>query len=227
MARTASPGNHSSRNSALLVLTFGALACARGVPAPEFPTPFDVVAPDSIRTHLEDLEFDERDGAGDEQPLVLGCPAACRIGPQVALHPERRTHKNSANSLAKGPGRIIARMINRDQKEGYPKFNLAPGDTVYWAVDSVMPVSRKFSRGRSLYISAKGLRGEQRPVVLPGPLLILEHPDEETVEAALARWVVDSAGYDDAETPGGNARSMPRLWTMAAWANCKSSGCCR
>ena len=62
----------------------------------------------------------------------------------VAIHPEKRTHKNTAESLAKEPGRIIARMINRDQKEGYAKFNLAPGDTVYWAVDSVKPVSKSF-----------------------------------------------------------------------------------
>jgi hypothetical protein len=207
-------------------LVLAALACAPGVPEPEFVTPFDKAAPDSIRAYLSQLEFDERDGSGDEQPLLIDCPDACRIGPRVAVHPEKRSHNNNADDLATGPGRIVARFINRDQKEGYPRLNLAPGDTVYWAVDSVRSVDKRLSRGRSLYISARGLRESRAGSVTIGPLFIDEHPDQKKVNTAVARWIFDTTSYEERETPGGHTDFM-RVWSMVAWGNCKSSGCCR
>jgi hypothetical protein len=203
------------------------VACARGVPKPEFVTPFNVVTPDSIRSYLDKLKFDERDGAGDEQHLIVGCPDACRLGPLVAIHPERRSHNNKNKNLATGPGRIVARLINRDQKQGYPRLNLAPGDTVYWAVDSVRSVGRSLSRGRSLYISAAGLRARRGKIVDTHPLSIDEHPGEEKVNTALARWIFDTTDYQDARAPGGGSSVTQRIWTMIAWGNCRSGGCCR
>ena len=210
------------------IIALMAVACTpAGVPEPDFATPFDRVAPDSIRAYLGKLKFDERDGAGDEQPLIVDCPDACKIGPQVAVHPERRSHNNSRDNLATGPGRIVARFINRDQKQGYPRLNLAPGDTVYWAVDSVRQVSDSLSRGRSLYISAAALRAGRGPVATTGPLFIDEHPDQEKVNTAVARWIFDSTSYEPRDTPGGHPRQGERIWTMVAWGNCKSGGCCR
>ena len=143
----------------LVVLVGAVTGCYRGVPAPDFSMPFDSVPHAAILAYLEKLEFDQRDGVGDEQPLVVGtCPGA----PAGPVHRSRFT-RNGGRSRTVGrvlgrPGRVIARMINRDT-EGYPRYNLGPQDTVYWAVDQVEPVSHRLSRGGSLFISIKGLRG--------------------------------------------------------------------
>lgn len=235
MAKSARWAKRTCRDRILLVLTIAGLACAPGVPAPHFPTPFNVVARDSIRQYLRRLEFDTRHGAGDEQQLPVDCPA-CRLGPQVEILPETRNHNNKSEHLAKGPGRIIARLINRDPKQGYPAYNLAPGDTVWWAVDSVTAVDQYSSRGRSLYISAKGLRGEHQPVVLTGPLTIDEHPGAG-LDVGLARWIDSTSpswtrggkqgSLYEGEAPGGGTRPSLRLTALAAWASCKEDGCCR
>jgi hypothetical protein len=213
--------------AATLIVALGTFACAyRGVPAPAFTTPFDVVAPDSMRTYIAQLRFDRREGAGDAQPLVVGCPKDCRVGPVVAIQPEKRTHKNSEESLATGPGRIIARIINRDRDEGYPALNLGPGDTVYWAVDSVRPVRRNLSTGRSLYISARGLRGETKTAVLKRIVNVRHHPDDDPWKEALARWVPADSTYHDDETPGGGVSFYPQMRAMTTWGNCRSQSCC-
>ena len=226
MVRIVSSSNSRWKSSAACGVALLMLACAPGVPAPSFPTPFDVVAPDSIRAYLARLKFDYRDGAGDAQHLLLGCPAACRVGPLVAIYPEKRIHNNKHSNLATGPGRIIAQLINQDDTASYLPLNLGPRDTVYWAVDSVTPVNRELSRGRSLFISAAALRGERGPVVVRDTLFIDEHPDEETIKTSAARWIVDTTGYIGREVPGGDVR-MLQLWALAVWANCKSGGCCR
>jgi hypothetical protein len=217
----------------LLGLTMGVMACAyRGVPAPAFTTPFDKVSPDSIRDYVKLLlRFDEREGAGDRQPLIVGCPAACRIGPEVSIQPEKRTHRNSVASLAEGPGRIIARIINHDAKEGYPPLNLGPGDTVYWAVDQVKPVRDTVSVGRSLYITARGLRGETKTVVLPKRVYVRDHPHQESWKQALARWIPVDSTYEDStdihyEAPGGGAAELLLYRALATWGNCRSNSCC-
>ncbi len=212
----------------LLVLGCAAIGCAGGVPAPEFVTPFDKVSADSIRSYLGVLEFDHRDGVGDDQNLLLGCPDACRPGPRVAVYPERRSHQNSEKSLATGPGRIIATIINRDSTQDYAPLNLRVGDTLYWAVDSVRTENKTLSRGRSLYISARALREGRGPaVVAHRPLVIDKHPGQEPLNTSLARWVFDSAGYGDVETPGGHSSLDLRMWIMATWGNCVKIGCCR
>jgi hypothetical protein len=213
--------------AASVIVALGTVACAyRGVPAPNFTTPFDVASADSIRAYITTLDFDKREGAGDDQPLVVGCPDACRIGPEVVIQPEKRTHKNSEASLATGPGRIIARIINRDPKEAYPPLNLAPGDTVYWAVDQVKPESRNRSSGRSLYISARGLRGESKTPVLKKPMHVVHHPENDPWKQALARWVPADSTYKGDGAPGGGASDYPMMRSMTSWNNCRSQSCC-
>jgi hypothetical protein len=211
-----------------LVLVLGTFGCAAngGVPAPDFTTPFDAVAPESIQTYLGKLQFDDREGPGDVQFLVVGCPAACRVGPEVAIQPEKRNYRNSKESLMLGPGRIIARFINHDLTEGYPALNLAPGDTVFWAVDRVKPVDRNRSTGRSLYISLKGLREKSKSAVKPGSLRIQEHPDKESWKQSLARWVPTDSAYADDHTPGGGGPVASRLREFMAWGGCRSQSCC-
>jgi hypothetical protein len=212
----------------LLALGCAAISCAGGVPAPDFVTPFDQASPDSIRTYLGKLDFDRRDGVGDDQILLLDCPDACRPGPRVAVYPERRSHENSGKSLGTGPGRIVARIINLDPKLDYAPLNLRAGDTLYWAVDSVRSESKRVSRGRSLYVSARALREGRGPaVVARRPLIIDEHPDQKPVKTSLARWIFDTTSYEKDETPGGHSSLEQRNWIMVAWGNCKSGGCCR
>lgn len=214
-----------ARTSLLFVLALGALACQGGVPAPGFTAPFDSVPRAKIRTYLKNLKFDKTRGAGDEKRLVVGCPDACREGPLVAIAPEFRTHRNSAKSLSQGPGRIIAQLINQDD-EPYPRYNLGPKDTVYWAVDRVK-WDRKKSKGRSLFISAQALRGERDSVPVTQELQI-DHYDHRGDERALARWIPDTTGeYHGGMTPGGSVKmDFPQI-QLIAWNNCKSGGCCR
>ncbi|HZN99413.1 MAG TPA: hypothetical protein VFB61_16940 [Gemmatimonadales bacterium] len=211
----------------LLVLGCAAIGCAGGVPKPDFVTPFDKASPREIQDYLGKLEFDHRDGVGDDQILLLGCPDACRSGPRVAVYPERRSHGNSEKNLATGPGRIVATIINKDSTD-YAPLNLRAGDTLYWAVDSVHSTGERLSRGRSLYISARALREGRGPaVVARRPLVIEKHPDQKPLGISLARWVFDSAGYGDVETPGGHSSLDMQMWVMATWGNCVKIGCCR
>src|SRR6476620_7755796 len=114
----------------------------RGTPGPKFTTPFDSVSRDSLLDYVDNnLQWDTREGAGDMQRLMIGeCPDSCHYGPRVMIQPEKRSHQNRATSLSERPGRIIARIINLDALE-YPKLNLGPLDTVYWAVERVQPVN--------------------------------------------------------------------------------------
>jgi (2Fe-2S) ferredoxin len=200
------------------------------VPEPEFVTPFDRVAPDSIREYVKQLEFDRRDGAGDTQHLLTGCPSACRVGPLLSIYPERRSHNNSGEDLAEGPGRIIAVLINHDKRDSAPQFNLGPGDTVYWAVDSVRRGKDGLPRGRSHYISDRALRSGRGTVVKTKSVLIKEHRSDG-LKMALARWVFDTTGYGErghreGETPGGNPVQGQLIWTMTTWGSCRRNGCC-
>ena len=209
-----------------------AFACARGVPQPDFVTPFDVVAPDSILDYLGDLKFDRRDGASHEQRLLVGCPDRCRLGPQVLVQPEKRSHNNSHDDLATGPGRIVARFINRDLKEGYSRLNLAPGDTVYWAVDKVRRVNDTLSLGRSLYISTKALRGGRDQRTKPWQLTIKEHRGQGKLSMSIAKWIFDTAssdttGYEKREAPGGGLSEQQMIILSTAWGSCKKDACCK
>jgi (2Fe-2S) ferredoxin len=213
-------------NGVLLVLAAGVLACGGGVPEPGFVTPLDSATPAQIRAYVDDLKFDEHEGASDERALIVGCPTACKAGPVVAIQPELRTYKNSAKDLAGSPGRIIARLINRDQKQGYPVLNLGPSDTVYWAVDQLKPVSKVRSEGRSLFISAQGLRGEHRKIALTQDLYTHDYPDHP-YKQALARWIPDSTSKDEDDAPGGSVRTTRGIIALTSWNNCTSGSCCR
>jgi hypothetical protein len=238
MTRTGSLGLRPVTNCSLVVLAFSVLACEKGVPAPDFAVPFDSATPTQIRAYVNKLHFDEREGSGDEQRLTVGCPAACRAGPVVAIHPEINTHENDDRDLEGSPGRIIARLINWDKQQAYPALNLGTLDTVYWAVDRVKRVSKALSEGRSLFISAQGLRGERDSVALQRSLYIDEHPDQPAYTQALARWLPAKTGkYGASLAPvwgmsstqtGAQAQGETLFMRpLAAWASCKSDGCCR
>ena len=210
----------------LQVLAGGVLACAGGTPAPGGTTPLDARTPEEIRAYVTRLTFDERKASGDERTLPVGCPSACRPGPVVAIQPEENTHHNSSSDLAGSPGRIVARLINRDTLQGYPPLNLAPGDTVYWAVDSVRPIDRDSSRGNSLWISAAGLRGDKSHRTIREALHIEEHPDQPPYKQALARWY-EVKVYTERETPGGGVRDAFYYVMLQTWGNCTKGSCCQ
>jgi len=224
----------------VLLIGLAAVACATvrepvpppdPVPAPDFVTPFDATPRESIRQYLGKLEFDTiTDGAGDTQFLLTGCPNACRVGPLLSIYPERRSHNNSGKDLAEGPGRIVAVLINHDKTDSAPQFNLGPGDTVYWAVDSVRRGKDGLTRGRSHYISNRALRSGRDTVVKTKSVLIKDHPSYG-LKMAIARWVFDTTSYgerdlQEGETPGGNPVQGQLIWTMATWGSCRKNSCC-
>ena len=186
----------------------------------------DRVSPDSIQAYLTKLKFDHREGAGDVQHLLVDCAKVCRVGPLVGVFPERRIPHNKTSNLAEGAGRIIAQIINYDSTEGYLPLNLGKGDTVYWAVDSIVPVNRESSRGRSLFISAEAMRTRRDSIAAKRPVTLTEHGDD-VVTSPAARWVLDSTYYSGKGAPGGEADAIIRMIGMTTWANCKSGACCR
>jgi hypothetical protein len=215
-----------SRIVSPLIVTAALFACYRGVPAPDFKDPFDAATPDQIRDYVNNkLQFDTTEGPGDKQSLPVGCPAACRPGPVVAIQPEKRMHRNNQKSLAVGPGRIIARLINLDPVDSYPPLNLGPKDTVYWAVDQVKPSGRDASTGRSLYISAEGLRGK-KTAVRSIPMHLKDHVTYDPWKQALARWKPVDSTYYGRKTPGGDDGATALIITYMTWGGCKSQSCC-
>lgn len=209
------------------LLWAASIACAHGVPAPPFTTPMDRVPAESIQAYLSKLKFDYRDGAGDVQHLLVNCEKSCQLGPLVGIFPERRIEGNKSSNLAEGAGRIIAQIINYDTKNPYPQLNLGAGDTVYWAVDSVVRVDRNMSRGRSLFISTQAMRTRRDSLATKRTLRLFEHPDS-VVKTSAARWVLDSLNYEEKGAPGGEGEGLVRwMREMTTWANCKSGGCCR
>jgi hypothetical protein len=242
MTRTASRNMGRVASCGLVALTLNLIGCKErvlqkeGVPGPDFAEPFDSATAAQIFGYVKDkLHFDDREGSSDERPLPVGCPAACREGPVVAIQPEMRTHNNGEGALKKN-GRIIAKLINRDQKQDYPEYNLGAGDTVYWAVDKVKRVSNVLLEGRSLFISDQGLRANRPSAVLPRELYIDDHPGQLPDAQALARWVPRKTNRQGAAVAPawglGTTRSPTptqgqTMSPLAAWNNCKSDGCCR
>jgi hypothetical protein len=248
MTRTASRNMGPVARCGLVVLVLNLVGCVpqeavppkEGVPKPGFAVPFDSATAAQIFGYIGNLRFDPREGSSDERPLPVGCPAACREGPVVAILPEKRTHNNGEADL-KGNGRIIAKLINRDKKQAYPFYNLGAGDTVYWAVEKVKRVSKDLLEGRSLFISDQGLRANRTDAVLPRELYIDDHPGQEPDAQALARWVprkstkhgaaIASAwGLGASKTPSRiqiPMRVQGPVYDLMAWNNCKSDGCCR
>jgi hypothetical protein len=241
MKGTASRNIRPVASCGLVALALSLIGCKTlvqetvGVPPPDFAVPFDSATPGQILGYIEDkLRFDDRESSSDERPLPVGCPAACREGPVVAIQPEKRTHNNREAAL-RGNGRIIAKLINRDKKEAYPEYNLGLGDTVYWAVDKVKRVSKDLLEGRSLFISDQGLRANSPSAVLKRELYIDDHPGQEQDAQALARWVPrkdtrQGAAVAPAWGLGTTHSPTPtqgKIGVLVAWNNCKSGGCCR
>jgi len=92
-------------------------------------------------------DYDASHGVGDYRRLMVGSCPACVYGPHVKLHPARGAWRFDSTELAEG--RFLARLINMDA-DSYPKFNLAPHDTVYWWVDRRGPGGT----WRSVYVSS-------------------------------------------------------------------------
>jgi hypothetical protein len=98
-------------------------------------------------------------------------------------------------------------MINNDSI-GYPKYNLAAHDTVYWAVGRVAPSKDSVARGTSMYFSIRGLRGSKDAVVKYETAKVEKHSGGYYAKEALARWEWN----DSDETK---------------WGSCAEGACCR
>jgi hypothetical protein len=195
--------------SRVLALVLVAAACSPGTPAPSnFSAPYDSVPGDTLLAYIaSELQFDTRQWAGDSQRLMVGtCPGSCTHGPRVRIEPELRSHRNRAGVLQGRQGRIIARMINGDTTP-YPKYNIAGLDTVYWSVSRVV-AGGDTSRGQSMYISTRGLRGTHPTPVVYDSALVEQHPHSYYPKQALSLWIWS----DSDETK---------------WGTCNKDGCCR
>jgi len=164
------------------------------------PTAFFTGSVDSaprsaVLNYARSLDYDASHGVGDYRRLMLGSCPRCIYGPHVLLLPERGAATLQTPMLAEG--RVVARLINSDA-EAYPKFNLAPHDTVYWWVDR---------RGtgdtwRSVYVSSDPARRLQ-----PDTLVVTSYH-----------------GYAWQRTL---ARFLWRDTDEALWVACDMTGCCR
>ncbi|HEV8304491.1 MAG TPA: hypothetical protein VGQ25_06015 [Gemmatimonadales bacterium] len=126
-----------------------------------------------IVEHGRRLDFDELDGVGDQQRLMLGrCDSSCSYGPLATIQPYRNTHR--INSAQQDSGVIVARIISDG---AYPKFNIHGRDTVYWWV--------RLRKGDSVSVFAS-TAPEVRARV--SDLAITPH-SPRTYNRALARWV--------------------------------------
>lgn len=149
-------------------------AATRMAPAP-FAASIDSVPVDSILRYARSLEFDTLRGAGDEQSVEL----AGRRPVRVALQPQRNSIGLDRRSL--GQGRVIARLINRDDVP-LPRFNLAAHDTTYWWADSVG------GKWRSVYVSS---RAGSKPLIRG---FKIEDHESGQYQQSLSRWEVSAQG---------------------------------
>ena len=144
-------------------------------------------------------DYDTSHGVGDYRRLMVGsCPArTCVYGPHVKLHPVKHAWKLDSVDLARG--QWLARLINLDA-DSYPKFNLAPHDTVYWWVDRRGPGGT----WQSVYVSSDlGMMTLRRDSLYHDP------------HATASRWGRSLARF---------------LWQdtdEALWVACDMTGCCR
>lgn len=192
-----------------LAVSLTSLSCYGGTPGPDFSAPYDSVPPDTLRAYLATLQFDTVGWAGDKQRLMVGtCPASCDHGPLVRIEPERRAHRNNLNKLEGNQGRVIARMINYSPADSYPKYNLAPADTVYWAVRELGSFTNDTAPAVSLYISSKGLEGSHPTPFVYDSASVEQHRGSYYPNRASAHWVWSDTDEEK-------------------WGHCGSSACCR
>jgi len=180
---------------------------AHGVPAAGGPALTPTAAPTSyftqridsaprsaVLSYARSLNYDTRDGVGDFRRLMVGSCPRCIYGPHVFLRPEHGAAALQRAMLAQG--RVVARLTNNDSI-GYPKFNLAPLDTVYWWVDSVR------TGFRSVYVSSNPARA-----LVTDSLFIIHHPGYSPWALTLARFL-----WRDTDE--------------ALWIACDMTGCCK
>jgi hypothetical protein len=143
-----------------------------------------------LNTCKHNLDFDTTETFGDQQRLMIrtlgpgprchgDTTYSCRYGPLATIEPAKGSHTYGDSAL--GEGRIIAKMfIPASETDSYPKFEMAPGDTTYWWVNTKKDSSyfvRRPHQGGSLVTLAK-------------PLQRNEHPQGAFLQA-VARWVWD------------------------------------
>ncbi len=138
--------------------------------------------------------YDTSHGVGDYRRLMVGSCPACGYGPHIMLNPERDAI--NADSAALAQGRFLARLINFDA-DSYPKFNLAPHDTVYWWVD------RQGGAWRSVYVSSHLSLAPKTD-----SLYYRRHQTASRWDRSLARFV-----WQDTDE--------------ALWVACDMYGCCK
>jgi len=141
-------------------------------------------------------DYDASHGVGDFRRLMVGSCPACGYGPHVKLHPVRGAWRFDRTMLAEG--RFLARLINMDA-DSYPKFNLAPHDTVYWWVDRRGPGGT----WRSVYVSSEPGMAFKTDSLYHDP-----HATASRWGRTLARFV-----WKDTDE--------------ALWVACDMTGCCR
>ena len=185
----------------LLVTVAAATAFGSGChvrPAPFFPSPggIDAAPRIGVLSIARAQDYDASHGVGDFRRLMVGTCPACNYGPHVRLSPVRGAWRFDSTMLAEG--RFLARLINYDT-DAYPKFNLAPHDTVYWWVDRHGPGGT----WRSVYVSS-GLGVELKADSL-----------NHTLHATAAPWGRSLARFLWKDTD------------EALWVACDMTGCCR
>jgi hypothetical protein len=137
-------------------------------------------------------DYDASHGVGDYRRLMVGSA----YGPHVSLRPERGAWRFDSVTLAEG--RFLARLINFDA-DSYPKFNLAPHDTVYWWVDRRGPGGT----WRSVYVSSNPGIALKTDSLYHDP-----HANASPWGRTLARFL-----WQDTDE--------------ALWVACDMTGCCR
>jgi hypothetical protein len=125
-----------------------------------------------LRACLRSITFDTAYEVSDSQPLTfvdtaavsgtptLPCPGdstasrrRCRYGPLAKIEPVIGGQRYSDSELMEG--RIVAKLwIPRSEREGYPKYNLTPGDSTYWWVKT----DANGQTGTSLFIALENGR---------------------------------------------------------------------
>lgn len=191
-------GGRLPRQVLVLLVTVAAATalwsgCGRLTPSPLIPDSAPrLVVLDSARGQ----DYDTSHGVGDYRRLMVGSCPGCAYGPHVRLHPVRGAWRFDSTMLAEG--RFLARLINFDA-DPYPKFNLAPHDTVYWFVDRRGPGGT----WRSVYVSS-----DQGMAPKTDSLYYRRHDTASPWGRTLARFV-----WQDTDE--------------ALWVACDMTGCCR
>jgi len=186
----------------LLAQLGGRIIVGPGRPAqvpevPPFQGDIDRAPRADVLAYARGLPYETSFGAGDDQRLLVRQDSIIRYGPNARIEAMKGAAGLTRDDLARG--RIVARLLNRDQ-EPYAKLALGSRDTTYWWVDSVAT-----GQWRSLYISSDSTIAPVRTTVRLEDASV--HGDTRWGQS-LARWIFDE---NDEET----------------WVTCGQLYCCR